>query len=145
MESIFSWGRFHRPFCPLPFLYTPSLVHTLLQANNDRVAYIELFSSMSVWSLSSLGVVFIGLPVLCGSFTLPVWFTHCFKRTMTKWLTLNRSAVWHTTPYHSNRLLSLCIWQFSTCHVVIKFRKFKVLPLLHVQILIRNPRQTWVL
>jgi hypothetical protein len=37
---------------------------------------------------------------------------------MTKWLTLNRSAVClvgHTTPYHSNRLPSLRIWQASTC------------------------------
>jgi hypothetical protein len=57
--------------------------------------------------------------------------THCFNRTMTEWLTLNRSAVClvgHITPYHSNHLPSLCIWQFSTCHVEIKFRKFKVSP-----------------
>ena len=99
-ESTFSWGRFHRPSCPLPFFYTSGLVHALLQSNNDRVAYIELFSNMSVW---------------------------------------------YTTPYHSNCLPSLCIWQFSTCHVDIKFRKLKVLYVLHVQILVRNPRQTWVL
>jgi hypothetical protein len=86
-------------------------------------------------SLSSLGVIFRDLSVLWRSFTLPVWFTHCFNRTMTKWLTLNRSAVClvgHITPYHSNRFPSLCIWQFSTCHVEIKFRKFKVSPALHV-------------
>jgi hypothetical protein len=40
-ESIFSWSHFQRPFCPLAFFYTPGLVHTLLQSNNDRVAYIE--------------------------------------------------------------------------------------------------------
>jgi hypothetical protein len=39
-------------------------------------------------------------------------------------------SVGHTSPYHSNRLLSLCIWQFSTCHVEIKIRKFKVLHVL---------------
>jgi hypothetical protein len=44
-------------------------------------------------SLSSFGVVFRGFPVLWRSFTLPVWFTRCFNRTMTEWLTLNRSAV----------------------------------------------------
>ena len=45
-------------------------------------------------------------------FYLPVWFTCCFNRTMTEWLTLNRSAVClvgYITPYHSNRLPSLCI------------------------------------
>jgi hypothetical protein len=86
-------------------------------------------------SLSSLGVIFRGLSVLWRSFTLPVWFARCFNRTMTEWLTLNRSAVclgWHITPYHSNRLPSLCIWQFSTCHVEIKFRKFKVSTALHM-------------
>ena len=89
-------------------------------------------------SLSSLGVIFRDLSVLWRSFTLPVWFTRCFNRTMTEWLTLNRSAVClvgHITPYHSNRLPSLCIWQCSTCHVEIKFRKFrkfKVSPALHV-------------
>ncbi len=89
-------------------------------------------------SLSSLGVIFRDLSVLWRSFTLPVWFTRCFNRTMTEWLTLNRSAVCfvgHITPYHSNRLPSLCIWQFSTCHVEIKlrkFRNFKVSPALHV-------------
>ena len=93
-------GRFQRLSCTLAFFYTPGLIHELLQSNNDRVAYIESFSSLSVG---------------------------------------------HTTPYHSNRLPSLCIWQFSTCHVEIKLRKFKVLHVLHVQIPIWNPRQTWVL
>jgi hypothetical protein len=63
-------------------------------------------------SLSSLGVIFRDLSVLWSSFTLPIWFTRCFNRTMTEWLTLNRSAVClvrHITPYHSNRLSSLCI------------------------------------
>jgi hypothetical protein len=40
-ESIFSWSHFQRPFCPLVFFYTPGLVYTLLQSNNDQVAYIE--------------------------------------------------------------------------------------------------------
>jgi hypothetical protein len=86
-------------------------------------------------SLSSLGVIFRDLSVLWRSFTLPVWFTRGFNRTITKWLTMNRSAVClvgHITRYHSNRFPSLCIWQFSTCHVEIKLRKFKVSPALHV-------------
>ena len=99
-ESIFSWSRFQRPSCPLAFFYFPGMVHALLQSNNDRVAYTESFSSLSVG---------------------------------------------HTIPYHSNRLPFLCIWQFSTCKIEIKFRKLKVLPVLHVQILIWNPRQTRVL
>jgi hypothetical protein len=45
--SIFFWGRFQRFSCPLAFFYTPGLVHALLQSNNDRVAYIESFSSLS--------------------------------------------------------------------------------------------------
>ena len=51
-------------------------------------------------SVSSHGVVVRGFPVIWRYFTLPVWFTHCFNRTMTEWLTLNRSAaclVGHTT------------------------------------------------
>jgi hypothetical protein len=44
-------------------------------------------------SQSSLAVVFRVFPVLWSSFTLLVWFTRCFNRTMTEWLTLNRSAV----------------------------------------------------
>ena len=44
-------------------------------------------------SLSSFGVVFGDFPVLWRSFTFPVWFARCFNRTMTEWLTLNRSAV----------------------------------------------------
>jgi hypothetical protein len=42
-----SWSHFQRSFCLLAFFYTPGLVHTLLQSNNDRVAYIESFSSLS--------------------------------------------------------------------------------------------------
>ena len=87
-------------------------------------------------SLSALGVVFRSFPVLWCSFTLPVWFTHYFNWTITKWL--------HWIVQHSNCLPSLCISHFSTCHVEIKFTKFKVLPVLHVQILIWNPHQTWV-
>ena len=49
-ESIFSWSHFQRPSCPLTFFYTPGLVHALLQSNNDRVAYIESFSSLSCWA-----------------------------------------------------------------------------------------------
>ena len=56
-----------------------------------------------------------------------------------------RLSVWHTTNYHSSRLPSFYIWQLLTCHVEIKFRKFKVLPVLHVQIPIWKPRHTWVL
>ena len=44
--------------------------------------------------------------------------------------------VGHTTPYHANRLSPLCIWQFAMCHVEYKFTKFKVLPVLYMQILI---------
>ena len=51
----------------------------------------------------------------------------------------SRLSVGHTTPYHPNRLPYICIWHFSTCHVEIKFRKFNVLCLLYVQILIINP------
>ena len=47
-ESIFSWSRFQRLICSLAFFYTPGLVHVLLQSNNDQVAYIESFSSLSV-------------------------------------------------------------------------------------------------
>jgi hypothetical protein len=46
-ESTFSCSHFHRPSCPFAFFYTPGLVHVLLQSNNDRVAYIESFSSLS--------------------------------------------------------------------------------------------------
>jgi hypothetical protein len=45
-ESIFFCSRFQRLSCPLAFFYTPGLVHALLQSNNDRVAYIESFSSL---------------------------------------------------------------------------------------------------
>ena len=44
-------------------------------------------------SLSSFGIVFRGFSVLWRSFTLPVWVTRCFNRTMTELITLNRSAV----------------------------------------------------
>ena len=47
-EYIFSWGRFQRHFCPLAFFYTPDLLHALLQSDNDRVAYIDSFTSLSV-------------------------------------------------------------------------------------------------
>jgi hypothetical protein len=51
-------------------------------------------------SLSSIGVIFRDLSVLWCSFTLPVLFTRCYNRTMTEWLTLNRSAVclWDISP-----------------------------------------------
>jgi len=95
--------------------------------------------------LASLGVVFRGFHVIWRSFTLPVWFTRCFNRTMTYIESFSSLSVWHTTNFHSSRLPSLCIWQFSTFHVEIKLRKFKVLPVLHVQIPIWKSRQTWVL
>ena len=47
-DKIFSWSRFQRLSCPLTFFYIPGLVHAMLQSNNDRVAYIESFSSLSV-------------------------------------------------------------------------------------------------
>ena len=47
-EFMISWSRFQRLSCPLAFSYTPGLIHALLQSNNDRVAYIESFSSLSV-------------------------------------------------------------------------------------------------
>ena len=73
LRSLSSFGVVFRGFPVLfPFFYTPGLVHALLQSNNDRVAYIESFSSL---------------------------------------------CVGHTSPYHANRLPSLCIWQFSMCHV----------------------------
>jgi hypothetical protein len=98
-DKIFSWSRFQKLSCPLVFFYIPGLVHALLQSNNDRVAYIESFSRLSVW---------------------------------------------HTTNYHSRRLPSFDIWQFLTCHVEIKLRKFKVLHVQRVQIPIWKPRQAWV-
>jgi hypothetical protein len=45
---IFSWSRFQRPSCPLAFFCTPDVIHALLHSNNDRVAYTESFSSLSV-------------------------------------------------------------------------------------------------
>jgi hypothetical protein len=99
-DKIFSWSRFQRLSCPLAFFYIPGLIHTLLQSNNDRVAYNE---------------------------------------------SLSRLSVWHTTNYHSSRLPSFYIWQFSICHVEITFRKFKVIPVLYVQIPIWKLCQTWVL
>ena len=88
LRSLSSLGVVFRGF---PLFCTPGWVHTLLQSNNDRVAYIQLFSSLYVG---------------------------------------------HTTPYHANRLSPLCIWQFAMCHVEYKFTKFKVLPVLNMQILI---------
>ena len=72
LRSLSSFGVVFRGFPVLWRSFTPGLVHALLQSNNDRVAYIESFSSLYVG---------------------------------------------HTTPYHANRLPSLCIWQFSMCHV----------------------------
>jgi hypothetical protein len=96
---------------------------------------------------SSLGVVFRGCHVLWRSFTFPVWFTRCFNRTMIEWLTLNRSAVclYDIPPITIPALAIFLHLTVSTCHVEIKFRKFKVLPVLHVQIPIWKPRHTWVL
>ena len=96
---------------------------------------------------SSLGVVFRGCNVLWRSFTIPVWFTRYFNRTMIEWLTLNRSAVclYDIPPITIPALAIFLHLTVSTCHVEIRFRKFKVLPVLHVQIPIWKPRHTWVL
>jgi hypothetical protein len=136
------WRTFYRSHCTtlalLKCLLTVRLLMRLLTIHRLRSVFVVLNGcclASLLRSISSLGVIFRDLSVLWRSFTLPVWFTHCFNRTMTKWLTLNSSAVFlvgHITPYHSNRLPSLCIWQFLTCHVEIKFRKFKLSPSLHV-------------
>jgi hypothetical protein len=47
-DKMFSWSRFQRLACMLAFFYIPGLVHALLQSYNDRVAYIESFSRLSV-------------------------------------------------------------------------------------------------
>jgi hypothetical protein len=73
---------------------------------------------------------------------LPI--TLCTTIDSVHWI-VQPSVCMTTTNYHSSRLPSFYIWQFSTCHVEIKFGKFKVLPVLHVQIPIWKPRQTWVL
>jgi hypothetical protein len=64
LMSLSSFGVVFRGFPVLWRSFTPGLVHALFQSNNDRVAYIESFSSLYVG---------------------------------------------HTTPYHANRLPSLCI------------------------------------
>jgi transposase len=61
------------------------------------------------------------------------------KRFARQQLFSNANTLW------TSRLASFYIWQFSTCHVEIKLRQFKVLPALHVQLPIWKPRQTWVL
>jgi hypothetical protein len=49
LRSLSSLGVvFQRLSCPLAFFCIPGLVHALLQSNNDRVAYIESFSRLSV-------------------------------------------------------------------------------------------------
>ena len=139
---IFSSGRFiallRRNLALLRRLLTVRLLMRPFTIHWLRSVFVVLNGcclASLLRSLSSLGVIFRDLSVLWSSFTLPVWFTRCFNGTITEWLTLNRSAVClvgHNTPYHSNRLPSLCIWQFPSCHVEIQFRKFKVSPTLHV-------------
>jgi hypothetical protein len=76
-------------------------------------------------SLSSLGVIFRDLSVLWRSFTLPVWFTRCFNRTMTEWLTLNRSAVClvgHITPYHSQEKIDSLKGSPDSYHSALQIR-----------------------
>ena len=108
-------GRLARNHALLRRLLTVHLLMRLLTIHWLRSVFVVLNGSCLaslLRSLSSLGVIFRDLSVLWHSFTLPVWFTRCFNRTMTEWLTLNRSAVClvgHITPYHSNRLPSLCI------------------------------------
>jgi hypothetical protein len=67
-------------------------------------------------SLSSLGVIFRELSVLWRSFTLPVWFTRCFNRTMTKWLALNYSAVCLVGHYIC--LIHKHIFFLGTCNLL---------------------------
>jgi hypothetical protein len=98
--NIRSWKRVHWSdesyFCRIQLMATSTYGDREIQHFNRNI----------------LGVIFRERSVLWRSFTLPVSFTRCFNRTMTVWLTLNRSAVClvgHITPYHSNRLPSLCI------------------------------------
>jgi hypothetical protein len=101
--------------CAVKSLLTVRLLMRPLTIHRLRSVFVVLNGcclASLLRSLSSLGVIFRDLSVLWRSFTLPVWFTRCFNRTMTKWLTLNSLAVCllgHITPYHSNRLPSLCI------------------------------------
>ena len=72
-ESIFSWSHFQRPFCPLTFFYTPCLVHTLLQSNNDQVAYIESLSSLSCRTYHPLPFQPLSISLHLIVFDVPCW------------------------------------------------------------------------
>jgi hypothetical protein len=79
----------------LRHLLTVRLLMHPLTIHRLRIVFVVLNGcclASLLKSLSSLGVIFRDLPVLWRSFTLPVWFARCFNRTMTEWLTLNRSA-----------------------------------------------------
>ena len=66
-------SHFQRPFCPLAFFYTPGLVHTLLQSNNDRVAYIESFSSLSCRTYHPLPFQSLAISLHLTVFDVPCW------------------------------------------------------------------------
>jgi hypothetical protein len=117
LAQNFAWLRRLLTVCLLMRRLTIHRLHSVFAVLNG------CFLATLLRSISSRGVVFRGCHVPWRSFTLPVKFTPCFIRTMTELLTLNRS-VGHTTTYHSNCLPSLCIWQFSTCHVEINRRRF---------------------
>ena len=71
-------------------------------------------------SLSSFGIVFRGFPVLFPFFYTP-GLVHALLQSNNDRVAYNESFsslyVRHTTPHHTNRLPSLCIWQFSMWHV----------------------------
>ena len=82
--------------------------------------------SLQLRSISSLGVVFRGIPVLWRSFTLPAWVHGLLQLNNDRVAyieSISSLSVRHATPCHSNRWPSLCICLFSTCHVEIEFRK----------------------
>jgi hypothetical protein len=68
-------SHFQRPFCPLAFFHTPGLVHTLLQSNNDRVAYIESFSSLSCRTYHPLPFQSLVISLYRTGFDVPYWNT----------------------------------------------------------------------
>jgi hypothetical protein len=108
------------------------LATSLLKSSNDKIFSWSRFQRLSC-------------PL--AFFYVPGLFTRCFNRTMIEWLTLNRSAVclYHIPPITIPALAIFLHLTVSTCHVEIKFRKFKVLLVLHVQVPIWKPRQIWVL
>jgi hypothetical protein len=99
-DCFVSTGRFigllARNIALLRFLLTVRLLMRPLPSHRLRSVCAVMnrcYLVSLVRNPSSLRVVCIGLPVLCCSFTLLVWFTHCFNRIMTECLTLHRCAV----------------------------------------------------